>query len=458
MTSTHRLSVFAVALLVPLLAASGSLAKKRAAILPFSGPKASRVHKSVTAAFKRQGRVEIVSAKVLWKAAKELGYSRRDLGDKTTLAIVATEARLDAIVKGSVSKKGRKSSLTLRVIDGGTGDQLGRHSVALYRGRADKAVSRRIVNVAIPSILKGQYRSAPEPEVSDDPLPYPDPNAPPPPPADYPGYGDPYDGYVGMPPALGYETRAGPGPGGGNLLLQAGLISLSRTYELTGGTTEAGKPLPHKYESGFNPGVWARAEWFPFGEPGERGGAAGIGFEGYLDIGMLESDIETADGKTKGIKTTQRMAGLGLVYRMIVSDLDSGPFRVRALVGYHSATFALDEATTLYRRNDYDAFRLGADAFIPVARSEEWVWSLRSRIATLVTSGKLNEREKYAPTLGTGWELLAGVDLDLGGAWAISADYRRYSFPIEFDETGGNPALKSDDLYHGFVVQLSYRD
>jgi opacity protein-like surface antigen len=76
----------------------------------------------------------------------------------------------------------------------------------------------------------------------------------------------------------------------------------------------------------------------------------------------------------------------------------------------------------------------------------------------LWTQADINDRAVYPTSSAVGWEGAAGLDLDLGGDWALAGDYRFYSFGVEFPAAGaGRPALDSDDLYHGVVLELSYR-
>ncbi len=473
------------------LAPASAQARKRAVILPFSGPKAKSVHKAIVKAFEGQGRIEVLSESSLVSAARRLGYKRRDLSDEGTLALAATEIRADAVVRGSTSRKRRTSYLHLKVHDGGTGKVLGSHRIKLRRGRADRATARRVVSVAIPTILKGSWKK----RGSTRPTRY--GRRPPqePPPRERPPHGEagleplaelePLD-EAGLEPLDESGGRSGtdlealvPGDpyaevsvsGPGRPLAEAwavtlGVMGLRRAYRLEG-NSDGGESLPIKYDSGYFAAAWAWGEVFPFALTGEGGGLSALGLEGSLELGSLESDLKIADDtggprEVQGVETTQRLWSAGLVYRLFPWATSNGPLALRVLAGFSSATFALAEGPHLsqyYKRNDYSALRLGVDLRLPVAYSDGWRYVLLARGAGLVTWADLNEQEAYPTTSGLGWEAMGGLDIDIGGGWMLAADYRVYSFPVEYDAQGDDkPALKSDDLYHGFVLQMGYRD
>ena len=449
-------------LLAVVVAPLAAEARQRAVLMSFTGPKSRAVYQSVRDAFRKQSEVEALSATALLTAAGRLGYSRRDLRDPITLSVVAAEIQADAIVHGSVLRKGRSSNLHLKVLDGGSGEVLGHHRVRLRRGRMDRSEARRAVNALLPLIRKGRWQPSDGDvddlgfEAEEDPLfaPVDDLGI------DRAG-NEPYGAIEALAPEGPARredggTGGGEGPGTGDLLFSAGLAELTRSYDLTGASPA------HRYDSGFFPGLWVHAELYPFALAGEGGTLEQIALEGYLDSGLIETKLkiqrEGAPATVEGVETTQRMWGVGAVYRTFPTSTDHGPVNVRFLAGWHSATFALEEGTDLYRRIDYGAVRLGVDGLYPVGRSDAWIISLRGRAALLWSRADLNDREAYPTSSGVGWEGAGGVDVDLGGDFSVAADYRFYAFPVEFPAAGeGRPALDSDDLYHGVVLELAYR-
>lgn len=455
-------SLLSLLLLVALPAAAQ--ARSRAVVLPFSGPKAKQVYRAVVEALERHGRIEVVPPEDLYTAAERAGGSRRSLSDVARLAEAATRARIDAVVRGTTKREGRDSYLHVEVLDGGTGGAVGTHRVRLERGRADKAVARRVVSVAITSILRcrrgtpGGLRRPPprEREQSDEP-----------------GL-EPLDDLVEPVPLVhesvepvalvaepGYvRERHRPSPPGRLFSARAGLVGLRRHYALRGGVID-GQEVPHEYDSGYFPGLSAWAECYPLGLAGLRGAIVDLGVEGFVDVGFVKSDLKIRDAGGKrevhDVETAQRMWGLGLVYRLSPTSLPDGPVAVRLLAGWASAYFALAQRTPLYQSNQYGSLRVGAEAGLPVAEGDGWTYSVLLRAAALYTWAALNSAEAYPDAAGPGWEAAGGLEVDLGAGWVLAFDYRAYGFPASYAAAGeGKPALESDDLYHGFTILAGY--
>ena len=460
-----------VLLLVVAAPTSAAAAGKRVVLLPFSGKKAAGVAQAIRDALRRQSRVEVLSASSMFTAAKRLGYSRRDLRDGVTLSVVAAEIQADAVVSGHVTSKGRTSFINLKVRDGGTGDKLGGHKVKLRRGRLGSAAARKAVGRLMKFIKKASWQPADDDgggdyrSVDDEPL------------AgggrgDDDRFGDrgrqdlpPLDDDVvalAPEPSSYAEATVRSGPGSADLSLSAGVAALRRAYDLTGALTQDGRPLPHNYKAGYYTAFHARAELYPFALAGETGTMEAIGVEAYVHRATTESalDIVDEDGQQQvdGVETTQLIWGVSAIYRMFVSSTEDGPVTLRLFGGWHSTSFALERGTPWFERIDYGSVRLGGDLLAPVARSDDMTFSLRGRLGLLWTQADLNDRESYPTTAGVGWEGAGGLDVDLGGAWSLAGDYRFYTFGVQFPAAGeGRPALESDDLYHGVVLELGYR-
>jgi len=444
-------------------------AEKRVVLLPFSGPKASAANKRVRDALRRQSGIEALSASAMFSATKRLGYSRRDLRDDVTLSVVAAEIEVDAVVSGHITSKGRTAYLNLKVRDGGTGEKLGGHKVRLRRGKLDSGAARAAVSRLMSAIRKGAWQPASESgggfgSVDDVPVRHV--------PVLDGGFDDRRRGDLSplgdelqplAPEPSGYaSTTVSAGPGTSNLRLSAGVVSLSRSYDLNGPLHNDGRAKPHRYETGYFAGFHLCSEVYPFAMGGDGGAMEALGFEAYVNRATTESTIDEVveEGpKTRaGIETTQLMWGLGAVYRTFPGSTDHGPISLRFFGGWHATSFALEEGTEWFQRIDYGSVRLGGDGWIPVGRSDDMTFSLRGRLGLLWTQADINDRAVYPTSSAVGWEGAAGLDLDLGGDWALAGDYRFYSFGVEFPAAGaGRPALDSDDLYHGVVLELSYR-
>ena len=449
-------------------------ARQRVVVLPFAGKRASGAERAIRDALRGRSEVETVAASSMFSAAQRLGYSRRDLRDGVTLSLVAAEVQADAIVKGHITSKGRTAYLHLKVINGGDGTSLGGHKVRLRRGKADKAVARDAVRRLMPFVRRAQWQPQGEDEdewYEDRRVDVRDDWRTSPPPV------DPLDGsspdrleaseadLVGLAPAQQERRRAAKaqGPGAADLRLSAGVASLSRSYELLGGVNERRESTTVRYDTGYFAGFHLHGEIYPFALAEPTAGTGTVGLEAYVDRATTTSsskrlDAQGAPTRVDDIETTQLIWGLSAVYRLFPLETHHGPMSVRLMAGWHAIHFALDHGASLFQSIDYGGGRLGADAWIPIAASDDMVLSLRGRVAALWTQSNLNDRVKYPTSSGLGVEAAAGLDADLGGAWALAADYRLYSLRVDFPQAGvDRPALESDDLYHGVVLELGYR-
>jgi len=449
-------------------------ARQRVVVLPFAGKQAGAAQRAIRDALRGRSEVETLAASSMFGAAKRLGYSRRDLRDPVTLSLVAAEVQADAVVKGHITSKGRTAYLHLKVFNGGDGRSLGGHKVRLRRGRADKATARAAAGRLMSFIREGRWQPAGEEEEDldedrraegrDDWL-------PPRTPVDrFAGASPNRQGsseadLVGLAPAADERARAprAQGPGAADLRLSAGLASLSRSYELLGGVNERQESTTVRYDTGYFAGFHLHGEIFPFALAEPTTGTGVMGLEAYVDRATTTSSSKRLDAQgtptlVEDIETTQLIWGLSAVYRLFPFETNHGPVSMRLVAGWHAIRFALDHGASLFQSIEYGGGRLGADAWIPVAAADEMILSLRGRVAALWAQSNLNDRVSYPASSGLGLEAAGGLDADLGGAWALAADYRLYSLRIDFPQAGvDRPALESDDLYHGVVLELGYR-
>ncbi len=449
-------------------------ARQRVVVLPFAGKQAGAAQRAIRDALRGRAEVETVAASSMFSAAKRLGYSRRDLRDGVTLSLVAAEVQVDAIVKGHITSKGRTAYLHLKVFNGGDGGSLGGHKVRLRRGRADKATARAAGRRLMSFIRRGRWQPTGEDE--DDPdegrrADGRDDWRPPRTPVDrFEGSSSERLGaseadLVGLAPAPDERVHAAEaqGPGAADLRLSAGVASLSRSYELLGGVNERQESTTVRYDTGYFAGFHLHAEIFPFALAEPAAGTGAMGLEAYVDRATTTSSSKRLDAQgtptlVDDIETTQLIWGLSAVYRLFPLETNHGPVSVRLMAGWHAIRFALDHGASLFQSIDYGGGRLGGDVWIPIAAADDMVLSLRGRVAALWAQSNLNDRVSYPASSGLGLEAAGGLDADLGGAWALAADYRLYSLRIDFPQAGvDRPALESDDLYHGVVLELGYR-
>ena len=120
-TSNRRRFLIALVALGLLMSGAGraSAAKKRVALLDFTGPKAAKFQASVLKVLKKSAKV--ISQKAFTKAAKKVkGFSM----DAESVAKVAKRLELAGVVSGKVAKKKGKYKLTIKVREGQEGEFL----------------------------------------------------------------------------------------------------------------------------------------------------------------------------------------------------------------------------------------------------------------------------------------------------------------------------------------------
>jgi TolB-like protein len=140
-------------------AAEAAPKKKKVAVLPFKGPKAARVQRGVVKLLRRQAK--IVTKKAFIKAARKVeGYAPNAAG----VSKVAQKLKLHGVVTGKVVKRKRKVRLTLKILEGRSGEPVGNGiSVMLKGGKLNTAAKRKLRRE-----LRAVLRELPDPGSADE--------------------------------------------------------------------------------------------------------------------------------------------------------------------------------------------------------------------------------------------------------------------------------------------------
>lgn len=122
-------------------------AKKRVVVLGFSGPQAGKAEVAVGGVVARK--YTLVSAGQYSKAQKKLRLKKPS---NANVARIANEIQVDAIVAGSVKRKGARWSLVLVVREGATGNSIGTIKITLRSPRIDAKAKQDIIAQLLPAI------------------------------------------------------------------------------------------------------------------------------------------------------------------------------------------------------------------------------------------------------------------------------------------------------------------
>lgn len=146
----------------------------RVAVGPFTGQRAAATRELMAAVLQERAEVELVSEAEYDAAARRLGVE--GLAGDEDLARVGRELRLDDIIVGDLSRRGRIHLLRLRVVRGSDGTTLGTASWELQRPTELGAIRGEIWGQLLPYL---HVEPAPEDAAGAlPPTPVPDPHAP----------------------------------------------------------------------------------------------------------------------------------------------------------------------------------------------------------------------------------------------------------------------------------------
>jgi hypothetical protein len=410
-------------------------AKKRVVVLPFSGVKGAAARGGLVGALGRS--VTMVSAGDFNNTADELGVERTE---PSGMVEICAKLKCDAVIKGSVSKKGRRFTLAVTVYDGGTGESIGRRAATIRGvtriGPAGSAIGSRLGGI----IAKGKFRKGqgrvkpPEPK----PEPAPEPAARRDDVSDIPVYkppapekkvrhasrrrakveeddSDDEGGDEEDQPSRKHRHASTKG------LLDISLaLGLSARKALVAGSDPANDSL---YEGGMYPEFTLRADVYPiapFTDNFARNIGLGVSYTRHLTISTKQTN--SADPP---VDTSSQELLIDLRARWNLLDKPTSP-ELSFFIGYGMRDFALSPNLIMSSFN-YRFVRIGAEGIIPLG-TPLFSLLLGADARPLMSTGTQAE-ESYGPRQGgLGYSFRGGAcgKLPLGVFYFLVFEYLRF--------------------------------
>jgi hypothetical protein len=479
-------------------------AKKKLVVLDFKGPRAAKVQRAVVKLLRPIA--TLIGDKAFLQAAREVdGYSP----DASGVSKVALRLKAHGVLTGKVQKRGSRYKLTVQLLEGKSGEVVGRAIVvALKRGRIDTAGRRKLARE-----IRAAMADLPEP-VADEPEPVaglpelpelpPEEAAPTPVAAGTPtataGTAKvtarpapatkrrPARATARKPPRgrriASADVRAGGGGGGADdgaitdeaaepeadaryraIDLVAGASFVARKLSFDYSDALAGPQQPQGYDGALVPGVYADAEIYPVTLV-DRGGtsfARGIGLSAMIDkVLLIKSKLE--NGGDDALPTSQTRGGVGLVYRWNFGSRATSPSLV---VGarYNQLSFAIDESEapdpTAIQIPDvsYTYVDPGLRLRLPVG--ERLAFRLEGHYLVVLDAGQIQEPDRYGEAGVIAFDADVGAELSItsnimarvGGRFAqYGLDFSGDGAQTDPTEDGTQDVDSATDRYLGFYA------
>ena len=432
--------VGALVLASPLLEQAAQ-AKKRVVVLAFSGPGGVRARKGVITALAKK--VRFIKAGNFLEVGDQAGVDPTGAG----LIPTCTKLRVDAVIKGRVKRKGRRYSIIVSVVNGGTGKREGRRA-ARVRGtrrllRGGMAIGAQLLPVIRQTAYKKKRRRArprrarPRRVVQPVPVPVYQPGATPAP--------------RPRPVRKATRTRKARKQKKGGIQLD-GLFDLSlslgismRAYHLAG----ADSKLDRRYDGGVYPEFTARLELYPMSllmQNFARNIGLALSYTRHLAI-------TTAMNTTKGeveVDTGSQEFLLDLMLRWPILDRPTTPV-ILVSAGWGLRDFTLGENVILPTFK-YRFVRFGVGGRVPLTTqliALEVGFDLRPVMAVGQDAvDAFGEKDG-----GLGYALSGGVGgrTSFGLFYGLTFEYLRFGndFLGRSDIQGSAPALVRKDATSG---------
>jgi hypothetical protein len=471
--------ILALILVVGVPAGAAEAARKKVVLLDFKGPKARRVQRGVVKLLKPA--TTVMNSKAYVRAARQVADYAPDAAG---VSKVARRLKAHGVVTGKVSKKGRKWSLTLQILEGRSGEMVGDGiTVGLKRGRLSKAAKAKIKRELRAVIKDLPDPNAPAEEAPDGDLV-----------ASASDGGDEAAGEAGaaagateaagetteQPPeeaetpertelpearparprrVASAEMRAGgedvasePDASlsaeasaeadrearGRGVDVVAGVSFVSRklTFDFVDGLANQ----PQGYDGGLVPGVFAAAELYPMALLDSSGSSflRDIGLSLVFDrVLLIKSELEGGDGES--LPTAQTRYGGGLVYRW---NFGSSPTNPTLKVGarFNQQSFTIDEGEAADPGSieipdvKYTYIDPGIGLRLPLGLRIAIL--AEARYLYVLDAGQIQNDNRY------GSASVIAFDADVGGEFKVlpylvaRAGARYASYSLEFDGTG----------------------
>jgi len=468
---THLILLSVATLAVTAVGEGTAAARKAAAVLGFSGPRASRVRQSYIQGLRT--RAKVISARAFADTAQSLGVDGNSAAGR---AAICAELRCHAVVTGRIARRGRRFTVTVSVYGGGTGRLIGRRST---RARGARRLARSGAALSRSSwalIRRGRLGSAraPTPQPAQ-PEPAPDPT----PPSGDTGFSSasPAAEPAAQPPEAEVRRDGGErelddlfaededlAPEKPRRKMTAEIFNVSaslgmarRSYELAG----ANATQNSTYKPGFFAEFTLRGEVYP-------AAAFTKTFFSHLGIGVAYTrhlSISTKlEGGTEDVSTKSEEMLLDALLRWPIFDSLTSPVIVGSL-GWGFRDFDLATNTVLPSFN-YQFLRFGAGGIVPLWTSlvaVEAGFDLRP----LLKVGQEAINAYGEKEGGFAWSVRAGFSgrLDLGLIYFATFEYLSFStefagLPPETSVRTGHPdrreATSGSDAFIRIWAGLGY--
>lgn len=476
-TNNRRRFLIALVALGLLVSGAGraSAAKKRVALLDFTGPKAAKFQASVLKVLKKSAKV--VSQKAFTKAAKKV----KDFSmDADSVAKVAKRLELAGVVSGKVAKKKGKYKLTIKVREGQEGEFLEEVvTVSVKAAKLNKAQEKKVARELgallreLPDAEEAEPEDEGEAEGGDD--------------GDRPVVAGAEEdvGEEGAEPkkkgkqlkertaaaSEGGEEEAGggeeegggeesePPPSGGEVSKkaevssdsQADLDARGRAVDVAGGLSFCQRTLTFSYDSnlvntpqGYDgtlvPGLYVTGEVYPMALVNKKDNS----FTRHIGLSLVLDKVLLIKSKPAGmddvdLPTSQTRYGAGLVYRYNFGSSPTSP-TVKVSARYNKLTFSIDESGAPegvvidIPDTSYTYIDPGVGLRFPITGAIAALGEARFLFVT--KAGQIQQMMQYGTTTITGYDVDLGGEYKLSSSLLVRAGLRYTAMSLKFDGSG----------------------
>lgn len=471
MTRQMSILVSFIAVLVTVAAPRAATADKRIVVLDFEGARSERLRDAVAELI--GGSHRVIAGTMYRNEARRLGAAELT---PENIAMVAMSLDADGVLEGTLSRRGRRYRLRLRLYSGIDGEAVRTFTLRLKGPRLStrmRAVARRRLLAAVadlPFVDQGsEARTASAPDagaLADSPEPG-------------PAVAEPVVSSPAEPADRG-QASAGPGgpvtaPGGERVLhapasLELGASVVSRDLSFTT-VPEDFAEAPQNYEGPVAPGVYASGEIYPLAfnaRPGSVLSMVGVGFELDRVLG-LQTAIDTGVMTTL-VPTTQMRYGVGLRVRYNIGNQPTRP-TVKLALGMGRMTFRLDEDAVPpgimldIPNTAYSYLDPGLSVLVPL--SGRVAVTGAGRFLLITDAGDVQKQEQYGAATLLGYSAQLGVEImaaahlvvRVAGAYTtISFDFagNGYQTNSRDGDDATQDVASAQDRYLGGLVTLGY--
>jgi hypothetical protein len=507
------LAAAAVAVAVLVVAPGMADARKKVAVLKFTGPKAAKFQKDVEKAVKK-GNTVVSDGK--YQAAAKKAKAKKVT--EKNVAKVAKKLGLDGVVTGSVKKKGKRYtvSMSLRGKDGSVVTTVKVTAKAAKFGAAEQRTLRNELIAAIDDLPDdddggsdsggfaassgdsdssdsdssdsdtassdtGSSDSDSGSASSDDQVAS----------SDDGGSADdenPIGGGGGGASDSDGEIEKGAGEGSGESLTDedsADMAARGRAVDIAGGLSFIGRNLsfavadgledtPQGYQGSLVAGAYITAEVYPLAFGKSKGAMRNIGMSFALDqVIKIESRLNYTDAGGEEVEatlpTSVQRYGIGLIYRMLLGAKVTGP-TVKVSVRFNKSKFDIDKSDVPAEvvdipNTDYTYVDPGVALRYPF--SPKLAVEAGGRFLALLSTGEINNADQYGQATALGFDLDAAVDYKVTPQIFVRGGGRYQTINLSFDGTGdlsnnrdGDPTTQdvdsATDSSYGGYVQAGY--